>query len=212
MSTSQSRFFLSTPHGADAKDSLAFVDAVLDADADIASLLIDYQSDNEAEWVRLAKQVCDKAQPKGIAVLVKNESRIAGRSGADGIHVDQGLAAVRDAVDRLQGKMIIGAGGISSRHEAMEMGEAGADYLFFGRLDKPPVEGGHKKSYQLGLWWAELFQIPAALQAGSDVASLEPLIEGRIDFILPPLGDVAISDIVERLKAWQSKLPQAKRQ
>ena len=76
-----------------------------------------------------------RAQARGVAALVQNDTRIAGRVRADGVHIDTGLADLAAAVEKLRPKLIVGAGGLRSRHEAMTAGEANPDYLFFGRLD-----------------------------------------------------------------------------
>ncbi len=50
------------------------------------------------------------------------------------MHVDEGKAALADAIDRLQDKMMVGAGGVKTRDDALELGETRPDYMFFGRF------------------------------------------------------------------------------
>jgi thiamine-phosphate pyrophosphorylase len=90
--------------------------------------------------------------------------------GADGLHVSGSVAAVRDAVARLKPDLIVGAGDIRSRHDAMQKGEAGADYILFGPLS------GHIDAAQreLAEWWAETMEVPCVLadpSAATPVAS-----------------------------------------
>ena len=53
---------------------------------------------------------------------------IASRGGADGVHLNGGSEAVAEARSSLKGERIIGAGGLRSRHDAMDIGETGVDY------------------------------------------------------------------------------------
>ena len=74
------------------------------------------------------------AQDKGIAAVIAGDSRIAGRVHADGIHVEGRKAALADMIDRMQDKMMVGAGGAKTRDDALELGEVRPDYMFFGRF------------------------------------------------------------------------------
>jgi thiamine-phosphate pyrophosphorylase len=151
---------------------------------DIACLLIDMETDNSKVWEETTRQLCAIAQPKGVAVLVKNESRIAGRAKADGIHVDRAMDAIEDAMDRLKEQdMIVGASGLETRHNAMRAGELGVDYVFFGRLDKPSDPETHQTDFDMAEWWVSLFTPPCVVMAGSDLASIDDLVKLSVDFI-----------------------------
>jgi thiamine-phosphate pyrophosphorylase len=75
------------------------------------------------------------------------------------LHVTGPLAAVREAVAALKPEFIVGAGGIRSRHDAMEKAETGIDYILFGPLSGPisPAER------ELARWWAETMEVPCVL-------------------------------------------------
>ncbi len=89
-----------------------------------------------------------------MAAIIHNDTRIAGRTSADGVHVDSGIADVQSAVAALHPRLMVGAGGIRSRHDAMAFGEAGPDYLFFGRLDGDTGDDIHPKALDLAAWCA----------------------------------------------------------
>src|SRR5919198_483541 len=112
------------------------------------------------------------AVARGVAAIIHNDTRIVGRTGADGVHVDGGAADLADAVAALRKKKIVGAGGIRSRHEAMLAGESDPDYLFFGRLDGDNGPEIFDKSLELAAWWSSLFVIPAIVMGGNMVASV----------------------------------------
>lgn len=89
---------------------------------------------------------------------------VATRGGADGAHV-RDLAAGRVLRERLRGERIVGIGNLRTRHDCMEAGEAGLDYLMFGepRADDslPPFDAAAERA----AWWAEIFEPPAVIHA-----------------------------------------------
>ena len=90
---------------------------------------------------------------------------VAARGGADGVHIEAGTDAVADLRERLKGERILGVGGVRSKHDAMSIGEAGADYLLFGepRNDGsvPPLD----IIIERAAWWAEIFEMPCIAYA-----------------------------------------------
>lgn len=151
---------------------------------DVAALLIALEGVSAEELQKVAEVLTPIAQGYGAAVLIAGDSRIVGRARADGIHVSEGAEALADAADRLQRQnLIVGAGNLKTRHEAMLAGEAGADYLFFGMLDKPEEPEIHPKTVALGAWWAELFEPPAVVLCGSNVPSVADAAATGADFI-----------------------------
>ncbi len=102
---------------------------------DVASLIIAGTPADPAALQRTAQLLVPIAQAAGVAAVVHNDTRVVGRTGADGIHIDTGLDDVAAAVAAFHPKRMVGAGGLLSRHDAMAAGELGPDYLFFGRLD-----------------------------------------------------------------------------
>lgn len=121
--------------------------------ADVASVVL-----------RLAPGVDDKAlaplvrfaEAHDVALLLAHDPSRAARGGFDGVHMGAGAEALRDATTALQPKKIVGAGGLDNRDEAMEAGEAGADYVMFGE------SGAHGPAVSLVEWWAEVMDPPCA--------------------------------------------------
>ena len=176
------RLCLVTPLRSDATALAARVAAAL-AGGDIASLIIAVDPADPAVLQRTAEAVVPVAVQRGVAAIVHNDTRIVGRAGADGVHVDSGAADLADAVAALRKKKIVGAGGIRSRHEAMLAGESDPDYVFFGRLDGDSGPEIFGKALELAAWWSSLFVIPAIVMGGSTVASVAAAAEAGIEFV-----------------------------
>jgi thiamine-phosphate pyrophosphorylase len=173
------RLCLVTPHDIDPDDLAPLVDDAL-AGGDVASVIIGGDGDR---LQRLAEAVVPRAQARGAAALVRNDTRIAGRARADGVHIDAGLADLKTAVEKLRPKLIVGAGGFRTRHDAMAAGEANPDYLFFGRLDGDTGDDIFDKALDLAAWWSDLFVIPAIVMGGGTIASVETAARAGIEFV-----------------------------
>jgi thiamine-phosphate pyrophosphorylase len=123
------------------------------------------------------------AQSAGTAGIVLNDTRLLGRAGADGVHIDTGMADLASTMERFRGKKIVGAGGLRSRHDAMQAGEREPDYLFFGKLDGDTADTIFPKALDLAQWWSGLFEIPAVVMGGHSTASALEAAEAGIEFI-----------------------------
>ncbi len=133
-------------------------------------------------------------QRLGLALLLDGDPKAAVRSGADGIEVSD-LEALRDARDVFGPDRIIGAFCGSSRHNAMELAEAGADYVAFEQDDH----------LDLISWWAEIFEIPCIAADPVSAETLDILLPHKPDFIRPDnamwTSPEAAHDIVKGLTA-----------
>ena len=175
----RSRLCLVTPHDIDPDRLVRLVDEAL-AGGDVASLIID--ADGE-RLQGLAEALVPGAQARGVAVLVRNDTRIAGRARADGVHIDSGMADLVAAVEKFRPKLIVGAGGARTRHDAMATGEANPDYLFFGRRDGDTEDDIFPKALDLAAWWSSVFVIPAMVMGGRSIASVEQAGREGIEFV-----------------------------
>ncbi|TGS52692.1 thiamine phosphate synthase, partial [Mesorhizobium sp. M1D.F.Ca.ET.183.01.1.1] len=101
-----------------------------------------------------AEKIVPIAQAAGVAVVIAGDSRIAGRVHADGIHVEAGRNDLAETIERLQGKMMVGAGGAKTRDDALDLGEERPDYIFFGRFGYDNKSEPHPRNLSLGEWWA----------------------------------------------------------
>jgi len=176
------RVVLIAPQTNDPKAFAARLAAALAA-GDVASLILPAYDLGEAAFQELAEAVVPVAQAHNVAVMIAGDSRIAARTHADGVHVDGNRAALNDAIDRLQDKMMVGAGGAKTRDDALELGEARPDYIFFGRFGYDTTAAPHHRNLTLGRWWAEMIEVPCIVMAGSDVESTAAVAETGVEFV-----------------------------
>jgi thiamine-phosphate pyrophosphorylase len=149
---------------------------------DVASLIVTAPRGGESEFQKAAEALVPIAQARGVAALIHNETRIAARSRADGIHIDTGTTDLSATRQSLRGG-IVGAGGVESRHDALECGEADPDYVFFGRLHGDDGAGIFPKALALAAWWSSVTVIPAIVSGGRDIASIDEAAQNGIAFV-----------------------------
>lgn len=152
------------------------------AGGDVASLILPQYDLDETAFQNLAEAATPIAQDAGVAVIIAGDSRVAGRVKADGLHIE-GKADLADAIERLQSKMAIGAGGAKTRDDALALGEYRPDYIFFGRFGYDNKPEPHHRNLGLGEWWAEMIEIPCIVLAGSDIASVEVVGRTGVEFV-----------------------------
>ena len=150
---------------------------------DFASLIV-YDSQNDATFLQQqAELLVDGIEAKSVAFLVANDSRIAGRIHADGVHLEGKVEELRALLDRRHNSMIVGFGNLRDKHTAMTSGECEPDYLMFGKLGADKKPAPHPRNIALSSWWAEVMEIPAIVQAGSDIATFPEVLATKAEFI-----------------------------
>jgi thiamine-phosphate pyrophosphorylase len=135
-----------------------------------------------AEVQALLKQ----AQAAGAAALVQNDARLARTLKADGVHLTPAVGAkgYGEAREIVGGGMIVGVDAGRSRHEAMVVGEDGADYVAFGiPAHVGDREKAHLRRCELVAWWAELFEVPVVAFDVTDAEEAGALAAAGADFV-----------------------------
>lgn len=174
------RLYLAVPAIIEPVQLRELVDAL--AKADLAAVLLRLSSPDPRSQTERIKAFAPLVQPGGAALLVDGHADLVARGGADGAHLT-GLAALKDSRASLQPQRIAGVGGLITRHDAMEAGEIGADYVLFG---EPPAKGERPSLDAIAErvdWWAELFEIPCVAYA-NDTHEVGELSRAGADFIL----------------------------
>lgn len=115
-------------------------------------------------------------QEANAAFVVNGREDLARKLDIDGAHLS-GIGALKASLKALKPARIAGAGGLATRHDAMEAGEMGADYVLFGDL-----EGPFSATLEAVEWWAELFEVPCVGVATS-LEEAEAIAAAGADFV-----------------------------
>jgi thiamine-phosphate pyrophosphorylase len=183
------RLYLATPVVDDPASLIASLPGAL-AEADVAAVLVRLKETDPRSMISRVKALAPAIQGSGAALLLDGHADLVARSGADGAHLT-GIEAMQEAMASLKPDRIAGVGGLSTRHDSMAAGEAGADYVLFGEPDargqRPSVEAIAERLQ----WWAELFEPPCVGFAASREEAHEFAAAGA-DFVL--VGDFIWAD------------------
>lgn len=174
------RLVVISPSGADWKRSADQIASALGG-GDVASVILWPGELGETDFQKLCETSVTVAQAAGTAAVVAGDSRIAGRCGADGFHAHN-KSELAEFVEASRQELIVGAGGLKTRHEALELGEMRPDYLFFGRFGFDNRPEPHPRNLALGQWWAELVEIPCVVMAGTTVESVQAVAATGAEF------------------------------
>jgi thiamine-phosphate pyrophosphorylase len=183
------RLYLATPVVDDPSSLTASLPDLL-AKTDVAAVLVRLKPTDQRTMITRVKALAPAIQDSGAALLLDGHVELVARAGADGAHLT-GIEAMEDALPSLKPDRIAGVGGLTTRHDSMAAGEAGADYVLFGEPDakgqRPSVEAIAERLQ----WWAELFEPPCVGFAASREEASEFAAAGA-DFVL--VGDFIWAD------------------
>ncbi len=171
----------------------------------IASVLIVPPSDSALDAAEVEALV-EQAQSQGAAALLLADADLARRLRADGVHLPYSKsieADYRGARQIVGPRAIVGVHAGKSRHDAMLLAEAGADYIAFGVPDGvQDQEAARARRLELVAWWAEIFEIPCValdVESPEDAAQLS---EAGADFVGVKLGGgMPLATVASRLEA-----------
>jgi thiamine-phosphate pyrophosphorylase len=145
---------------------------------------------DEHQAAALAAPLQEICAAHDVAFIVNDSIALAKRLGADGVHLGQADGEVADARQRLGREAQIGVTCHASRHQALDAGEAGADYVAFGAFFPSVTKvSGHIADLELLAWWQQFMELPCVAIGGITPANCAPLIAAGADFL-------AVSDAV----------------
>lgn len=189
------------------------LDAALQA-APIASVLVTPAGDQPlvAEMVHpLVAQI----QDAGAAALLANDANLARALRADGVHLSASndiLHRYEEAREILGNQHVVGAHAGKSRHVAMLLAEANAEYIAFGAPDFAKDRAAAKaRRHDLVAWWSEIFEIPCVAMDVTTPEEAADLTAAGADFIAVTIpGATADADIARHILAVSESIRNAR--
>ncbi|KQT54433.1 thiamine-phosphate pyrophosphorylase [Aureimonas sp. Leaf454] len=151
---------------------------------DVSTVLFDPTGRDADAFQAFAERLVPLAQDYGAAAIVVDDTRCAGRVQADGLHFADGdVEALEEAIERYHPRLIVGASGFTTRHDALEAGERLPDYMMFGRLGGDAADATDPADLAMAEWWAEIVEVPCILLGGAAMETLEEAARTRAEFI-----------------------------
>ncbi|MEM8578366.1 MAG: thiamine phosphate synthase [Pseudomonadota bacterium] len=140
---------------------------VLDA-VPVACVRLDISTRDAAKRAQAADALREVCHARDVAIVIAGPPEEAQTWGLDGVHLGPG-ASVRAARKMLGPDAIVGAYAGASRHDGLNAGEAGADYVAFDAAETETFA-----------WWSEMIELPVVAEGALDaerLASLAPVTE-----------------------------------
>ncbi|SHM24148.1 thiamine-phosphate pyrophosphorylase [Roseovarius litoreus] len=177
--TEQPQIYLITPPDFELSDFPDRLAAVLDAQ-DIACVRLAMATRDEDRLARAADACREVTHARDVALVIDSHIMLVERLGLDGVHLADGARSVRKARKELGADAIIGAFCGTSRHEGINAGEAGADYISFGPVGVSALGDGSVADHELFDWWSQMIELPVVAEGALDaqlIAALAPVTD-----------------------------------
>ncbi|MBF9031467.1 thiamine phosphate synthase [Rhodobacterales bacterium HKCCE3408] len=158
------QIYLVTPTAFDPGDFAPVLGSVLDAHP-VACLRLALVAD--ADSIARAADACREiAHARDVPLVIDSHLGLVERLGLDGVHLTDAARSVRAARKALGPDPIVGAFCGTSRHDGMNAGEAGADYVSFGPVGATGLGDGSQADRELFAWWSEMIELPVVAEGG----------------------------------------------
>lgn len=199
------RLYLATPPQLEPEPFKALLDRAL-ATGQVACLRLDLGPAPEAAWRTAASALQPVAHAHDVALVIAEHHRLVEPLGLDGVHLATSRTTVREARRVLGPDRIVGAFAGASRHLAMTLAEAGADYIALGPVGEIGALGdGTRADDELFEWWSEMIETPVVAEGGVTPEDAARLAD-RADFVVPDLG---VWDAPEGIEAALARYAEA---
>ena len=177
--TEQPQIYLVTPPEMDLETFPPLLARVLDS-TEIACVRLAPSTRDEDLIARLGDTLREIAHARDVPLVIEEHVMMVERLGLDGVHLSDGARQVRKTRKQLGADAIVGAFCGASRHDGMNAGEAGADYISFGPVGATALGDGTLAGPDLFAWWSEMIEIPVVAEGNLDetlIATLSPITD-----------------------------------
>jgi thiamine-phosphate pyrophosphorylase len=160
------RLYLVTPQVFEPEPFAALAGRALAAHG-VACLRLDLGQAPEEMWRTAANYLLPVAHAHDVALVIAEHHRLVVPLGLDGVHLGASRTPVREVRKSLGPDRIVGAFGGATRHIAMTLAEAGADYVAIGPVNARGALGdGTLAEDSLFEWWSEMIETPSVAEGG----------------------------------------------
>lgn len=168
------QIYLVTPPNFELTGFGAQLAAVLDA-YPIACLRLSLASRDEDDLARAADHLREIAHARDIPLVMSEHIKLVERLGLDGVHLLDRSRSTRKTRADLGGDAIIGCFCANSRHDGINAGEMGADYISFGPVGDTSLGDGSRAEDDLFAWWSQMIELPVVAEGALTLADIERL-------------------------------------
>ncbi|HKL06634.1 MAG TPA: thiamine phosphate synthase [Roseovarius sp.] len=175
----QPQIYLITPSEIELSSFPEQLAQVLDAHP-VACVRLALATHDEDRLSRAADACREITHARDVALVIEKHLMMVERLGLDGVHLTDGARSVRAARKELGPDAIVGAFCDTSRHEGINAGEAGVDYVSFGPIGATGLGDGSVADQDLFDWWSQMIELPVVAEGALDadlIRSLAPVTD-----------------------------------
>ena len=166
------QIYLITPPVIELSRFPAQLASLLDA-VDVACVRLSLSATEEDDISRAADLLRETCHARDIPLVLDTHIRLVEKLGLDGAHLNDGARSVRYARKERGADVVIGAACGASRHEGMNAGESGADYIAMGPLSDTGLGDGALAALEDFEWWSQMIELPLVAEGGITVNTVE---------------------------------------
>lgn len=170
----QPQIYLVTPSEIELSRFPDLLARVLDAHP-VACVRLALSSHDEAALCRAADTCREVTHARDVAIVIETHFVLAERLGLDGVHLTDAARSVRKARKHLGPDAIVGSFCGTSRHDGMNAGESGADYVSFGPAGETALGDGSCAERDLFEWWTQIMELPVVAEGALDASRVREL-------------------------------------
>lgn len=176
------QLYLITPETYDASIAAQFKEICEVAAPAVLQLRL--KNASEAEVIEASEALIPICTKHDVAFILNDSPELAAKVGAAGVHLGEDDMPYKEARALLGKDAIIGVSCYDSRHDAMQLAEAGADYVAFGAVfDTQTKTPKAKAPLDLLKWWSDYTTVPGVAIGGITPENAKQVIDTGIDFI-----------------------------
>lgn len=168
------QIYLVTPPEFELSSFPAQLARVLDT-VEIACLRLSLATKDEDRIARAADLIREQAHARDIPLILDTHFLLVEKLGLDGVHLPDGARSVGRVRRELNRDCVIGAFCGTSRHDGMNAGESGADYIAFGPIGQTTLGDGHTASIDTFEWWSQMIELPVVAEGALSLEGIEKL-------------------------------------
>lgn len=182
------RLYLISPPRIDLAQFAPMLEAAL-AGGEVAAFQLRLKEVEDGEILAACAALLPIARAANCAFILNDRPDLAARVGADGVHLGQSDAPLKESRKLMGPEAVIGVTCHNSRHLAMQAGEAGADYVAFGAFYPSSTKQAETLAEpDLLTWWQETMEIPCVAIGGIGIAHANALRLAGADFLAVSSG------------------------
>ena len=141
----------------------------------VSCFRLSLSTQEESAICRAADACRAVAHERDIPIVIEAHFLLAKNLGLDGVHLPDGVRMVRKARNVLESDAIVGSFCGSSRHDGVNAGEAGADYISFGPMAASQLSDGRFAEYDLFEWWSQMIELPVVAEGNMSFDQIQNL-------------------------------------